>query len=35
MGLEDAISLAIVSPLQDERSWNFGLDEDDLESKGY
>ena len=28
MGLEDAISLAIVDPLQDDRSWRFSLDED-------
>ncbi|HWN28541.1 MAG TPA: hypothetical protein VNP37_16365, partial [Actinomycetospora sp.] len=28
MGLEDAISMAITDPLQDERSWRFALDED-------
>jgi putative glutathione S-transferase len=28
MGLEDAISMAIVDPIQDERSWRFALDED-------
>ncbi|MGI8614439.1 MAG: glutathione S-transferase C-terminal domain-containing protein [Nocardioidaceae bacterium] len=27
LGLEDAISLAIVDPIQDERSWRFTLDE--------
>ncbi len=27
MGLEDAISLAITDPLQDDRSWRFSLDE--------
>ena len=27
MGLEDAISLAIADPLQDDRSWRFSLDE--------
>jgi glutathionyl-hydroquinone reductase len=27
MGLEDAISLGIVDPLQDDRSWRFSLDE--------
>ncbi|HEX5566733.1 MAG TPA: glutathione S-transferase C-terminal domain-containing protein [Streptomyces sp.] len=26
LGLEDAISLAVTDPLQDERSWRFGLD---------
>ncbi|MDD7936936.1 glutathione S-transferase C-terminal domain-containing protein [Actinomycetospora lutea] len=31
MGLEDAISLAIVDPLQDDRSWRFSLDEDGVD----
>ena len=31
MGLEDAISLGIVDPLQDDRSWRFSLDEDGLD----
>ncbi|OEU97044.1 glutathione S-transferase family protein [Streptomyces oceani] len=29
LGLEDAISLAVVDPLQDDRSWRFTLDPDD------
>jgi glutathionyl-hydroquinone reductase len=29
LGLEDAISLAVVDPIQDDRSWRFTLDEDD------
>ena len=28
LGLEDAISLAVVDPVQDDRSWRFTLDED-------
>jgi glutathionyl-hydroquinone reductase len=31
MGLEDAISLAITDPLQDDRSWRFSLDEDGVD----
>ena len=31
MGLEDAISLAITDPIQDERSWRFTLDPDDVD----
>ncbi len=29
LGLEDALSLAVTDPLQDDRSWRFTLDEDD------
>jgi glutathionyl-hydroquinone reductase len=29
LGLEDAISLAVVDPVRDERGWRFTLDEDD------
>jgi len=31
MGLENAISLAITDPIQDERSWRFTLDEGDVD----
>lgn len=31
MGLEDALSLGIVDPLQDDRSWRFTLDEDGVD----
>ena len=31
MGLEDAISLAITDPIQDERSWRFTLDDDGVD----
>ena len=29
LGLEDALSLAVADPIQDDRSWRFTLDEDD------
>lgn len=29
LGLEDAVSLAITDPIQDDRSWRFTLDPDD------